>query len=319
MLVGVVVVLAFQVGGNGAGDRSSTSTTATDAEESPFGPVPETDGPGDGGVAAVVTPNRFVVPVTGGEPGAWEVLTPCAETAVVDDGEPIDGAHVVLDPGHGGSETGAISDTGQSEEEINLDIALRTERLLEEQGAIVVLTRATDVRVSIRTRTAIAQALQPQAFVSIHHNAGATRSSDEPGTEIYHQLDDPGSKRLAGLIWEEVHGRLSQFGTDWVVGDATGARARRSLNDGDDFYGILRRAQGVPSALSEAAYLSNPAEDALLKRDDVRETEATAFATAIIRFLTTEDEGSGYLPPLESPSDPGGGGGTGGCNDPPLG
>lgn len=318
MLVGVVVVFAFQVGGDDGEDDVVTSTTAVEPAASPFGPVPEPEGPGAGGVAAVVTPNRFVVPVTGGEPGAWEVLTPCAAEAVVD-GEPIEGAHVVLDPGHGGSETGAISDTGQSEEDLNLDVALRTKRLLEDRGAVVVLTRATDVRVTIETRTALARALQPRAFVSIHHNSGATRPSDEPGTEVYHQLDAPASRRLAGLIWEEVHGRLAQFGNDWVVGDATGARARPSLADGDDFYGILRGSQGVPAALSESAYLSNPAEDALLQRDDVRETEATAIATAIIRFLTTEDEGSGHLPPLESSSDPGGGGGARGCQDPPLG
>lgn len=313
-LIGSAVILLTRAGDGGEDTASeSTSTTAAEAGRSPFGPVPAADG-----VGAVTTPNGFVVPVLAPEDDAWRVLTPCAEEAVIE-GEPIEGAHVVLDPGHGGSETGAISDTGQSEEELNLDIALRAKRLLEEQGAVVVLTRATDVRVTIRTRAVLATSLDTQAFVSIHHNSGAPRASDSPGTEVYHHLDDPESRRLAGLVWEEVHRTLGRFGDDWVVGDAAGARARRSVDDGDDFYGILRRAQGVPSALSEAAYLSNPAEDALLATDEVRQAEADAIARAITRFLTTPDTGSGFLPPFESSSNPGGGGGASGCDDPPLG
>ncbi len=267
---------------------------------------------------ALVTGNGFVLPVLGGEAGAWLVQTPCADEVVVD-GQPIDGAHVVLDPGHGGSETGAIGPGGLREEDVNLDVALRVKRLLEQRGAIVVMTRATDVRVTIDTRASLAVALQPLAFVSIHHNSGASRESTTPGSETYHHLESDDSRRLAGLVYEELIARLSPYGTDWVVGGDAGAHARRSLNDGDDFYGILRRSQGVPSVLSESAYLSNPAEEALLDTEGFRESEATAIANAIIRFVTTDDPGSGFLPPLESSSDPGGGGGTGGCQDPPLG
>lgn len=267
---------------------------------------------------AVVTPNGFVVPVVGGEDGAWLVKTPCSNEAEVD-GQPIEGAHVVLDPGHGGSETGAIGPGGVREEDVNLDVSLRVKRLLEQRGAVVVMTRSTDVRVTIDMRASLAVALRPLAFVSVHHNSGATRKSTTPGSEAYHHLDDPESKRLAGLIFEELQAKLAPYGTDWVVGGDAGAHARRSLDDGDDFYGILRRSQGVPGVLSESAYLSNPSEERLLGTDQFRESEATAIAKAVIRFVTTDDPGSGFIPPLESSSDPGGGGGTGGCQDPPLG
>lgn len=270
------------------------------------------------GTPAVVTPNGFVVPVIGGEDGSWLVESPCSDEVEVE-GQPIEGAHVVIDPGHGGSETGAIGPSGVSEEDVNLDVSLRVKRLLEQRGAVVVLTRSTDVRVTIDVRASLAVALQPLAFVSIHHNAGAVRKQSTPGSEVYHHLDDPASKRLAGLIHEELIAKLAPYGTDWVVGGGSGARARRSLDDGDDFYGILRRSQGVPGVLSESAYLSNPAEERLLDTDAFRESEATAIATGIIRFVTTDDPGSGFIPPLESRSDPGGGGGTGGCQDPPLG
>ncbi len=255
--------------------------------------------------------------MVGGEEGAWLVKTPCANEVVVD-GQVIEGAHVVLDPGHGGKETGAIGPGGVSEEDVNLDVALRVKRLLEQRGAVVVMTRSTDVRVTIDTRASLAVALRPLAFVSIHHNSGAKRKSTTPGSETYHHLDDPDSKRLAGLIYEELQDKLSPYGTDWVVGGDSGAHARRSQNDGDDFYGILRRSQGVPGVLSESSYVSNPAEARLLEMASFRESEATAIASAVIRYVTTDDPGSGFIPPLESSSDPGGGGGAGGCEDPPV-
>ena len=254
----------------------------------------------------------------GGEPDRWTVLTPCAEEAEVD-GEPIVGAHVVLDPGHGGSETGAIGPSGVSEEDVNLDVALRVKRLLEKRGAVVVLTRSTDVRVTIRTRAELASALQPLAFVSVHHNSGARRKQTTPGSEVYHHLDDPDSRRLAGLIYEELQAKLSPYGTDWAVGGDSGARGRRSSDDGGDFYGVLRGSTGVPGVLTESAYLSNSAEERLLDTAVFRESEATAIASAIIRFVTSDDPGTGFIPALETDADPGGGGGTAGCDDPPLG
>lgn len=278
-----------------------------------FGPLPAVDG-----TPALVTPNGFVVPVIGGSEGEWLVKSPCSNEVVVD-GQPIEGAHVVLDPGHGGSETGAIGPNGVSEEDVNLDVSLRVKRLLEQRGAVVVLTRATDVRVTIDMRATLAVALQPLAFVSIHHNAGAVRRQSTPGSETFHHLEAPDSKRLAGLIFEELIDKLSPYGTDWVVGGDAGAHARRSITDGDDFYGILRRTQGVPGVLSESAYLTNPFEERLLDTEQFRESEATAIANAIIRFVSTDDPGSGFIPPLESSSDPGSGGGTSGCDDPPLG
>ena len=135
---------------------------------------------------------------------------------------------------------------------------------------------------------------------------------------MYHQLDAPSSKRLAGLVWEELQAKLAPYGTDWVVGDASAARARES-GDGSDFYGILRLSRGVPAILTESAYVSNPAEERLLRTEKFLESEATAIATAILRMVTTDDPGSGFFGPFRSEVSPGGGGGTAGCDDPPLG
>ncbi len=299
-------------------DATTTSTTTTSTTTTTttiplvFPPLPAREG-----VPAVQTPTDLVLPVLGGTDGAWEVLTPCARTAVVP-GTPVPGAHVVLDPGHGGSEPGAVGPTGLLEKEINLDIAHRVAHKLRAEGATVVLTRPGDQRVTLQTRAQIALALQPIAFVSIHHNAAPLTSGPTPGSELYHQLESPESRRLAGLLWEELQAGFSPFGSDWAIGDDPGARARQSASSGDDFYGVLRRTEGVPAVLAEAAFLSDPEEEALLRTEEFRDAEARAITRAILRLVTTDDPGGGYVATKVSDAPAGGGGGTAGCEDPPL-
>ena len=291
---------------------TTTAPTTTTTEPSIFPRLAKTDA-----VPAVRTATDLVLPVTGGSPGAWQVFTPCSNVAVTD-GKPVRGAHLVLDPGHGGSEPGAVGPSGLTEADLNLDVSVRAARNLRDLGATVVLTRTSDVRLTLEARAAIVTALRPMAFVSVHHNAAPIGRSDRPGSELYHQLESAESKRLAGLLWEEYQEELAPFGTDWATGDQPGARARQSLETGDDFYGMLRRTQGVPAVLSEAAYLSNPAEDALLNTEAFREAEAKAITDAFVRLVTTDDPGSGYVPTKVAPTPAGGGGGTAGCVDPPL-
>lgn len=268
-------------------------------------------------VRAVLTPNGLLLPALGAQEGRWQVMTPCAGLASVH-AQPVPGAHVVLDPGHGGSEPGAVGPSGLREADVNLDIALRVRDLLEGEGAIVALTRDRDLRMTLATRAAIARSLEPLAFVSIHHNAAFIGKGTTPGSELYHQLEDPGSRRLAGLLWEELQAHLSPFGSDWGVGDQPGARARRSALTGDDYYGVLRQAEHVTAVLTEAAFLTNPAEDALLRTEEFRQAEAIAIATAILRYVRTDDPGSGFAPTQEVSTPAGGGGGSSGCVDPPL-
>ncbi|MDC0234225.1 N-acetylmuramoyl-L-alanine amidase [Acidimicrobiia bacterium] len=64
----------------------------------------------------------------------------------------------------------------------------------------------------IRQRTAIANALSPKVFVSIHHNGGAVRRSEVPGTETFHQINNSESQRLAGLLFEEVFESFKSIG-----------------------------------------------------------------------------------------------------------
>lgn len=302
------VVLLSAWRGDGDGDRGDGETTTTATVPDPFGPVPTA------GAGAVRTDGGLLLPVTGGGPGAWEVLTPCAEAAVVD-GEHVAGAHVVIDPGHGGEETGAIGPSGVIEAELNLDVAQRAAQVLRDAGATVALTRADETRVTIRTRAAIARALQPLVFISIHHNGGPTSPAGRPGVQVYHQHRTPPSARLAGLLFEDLQAALTPFSDTWSGGSATGVRARLGT-DGADFYGILREAGDVPSVLVEALYLSHEPEASLLLQPEVRQAEAEAIAAAVGSWVDTRRAGSGHLPPLTASESAGGGGGTAGCEDP---
>jgi N-acetylmuramoyl-L-alanine amidase len=247
----------------------------------------------------VVTQSGVVLPVVDALDDGWKVTTPCGKEAEVDDGEPIAAAHVVIDPGHGGRESGAVAQNGLQEAALNLDVARELERILEEQGMQVTLTRYEDYRLPIESRTNIVRALQPKLFISIHHNGGEAATRDTPGTEVYFQIADAQSRRLSGLVWEEVSSTLATYDIAWRGGSDAGA-IHRTNRDGTDFYGVLRRSAeaGVPAVLVEAAYLSNPAEADLLARRDVQTAEAQAIANAVERWFLTDDPGSGFMEPL---------------------
>jgi N-acetylmuramoyl-L-alanine amidase len=266
---------------------------------------------------AVKTGNGIVLPVTATNPdGTFDVDTPCGNHARVS-GTAMSGANVVLDPGHGGNETGAIGPNGLVEKDVNFAVAQDVRQMLEAQGATVVLARTGDYNTTVKTRAEIAVGLQPQVFLSIHHNANPDGPSDVPGNESFYQIASPDSKRLAGLMWEEITTAFTPYHIAWAAETDHGAKYRPNASGGD-YYGILRDATRVTSVLSEAAFISNPPEERLLADPAFRHVEAAAIARAIVRYVSTNDPGSGYVTPYPRTGPAGPGGGPRGCTDPPL-
>lgn len=267
---------------------------------------------------ALVTPSGVPVVVLGGEPGAWQVRTPCGGTATVAAGRPIDDVSVVLDPGHGGRETGAVSAGGLLEEDVNLAVAQAAKRALEADGISALLTRAADYPVTISVRAELANALKPKVLVSVHHNGGPSERSSRPGSETYYQHASADARRLAGLLYEETVAFFGRHhGIGWRATATPGAKPQLN-HQGEDYFGILRRTAGVPAVLSEALFISASAAEArLLSRPEVQRGEGEAIARAITRFLRTGAPGSGFVdsrprgPDGRPPNPP--------CADPPLG
>jgi N-acetylmuramoyl-L-alanine amidase len=296
---GIVAALLLWLLPDGGGGRAPVSGDAG-GEVATTAPAPDPQAPWAElvpatGHGALRTPSGVVVPIVAVRPeGGYDVRTPCDRPLLVAAGEVLEGAHVVLDPGHGGDQTGAIGPNGLRESDLNLAVAERVAALLREQGVTVVLTREDDLRVSLATRAGIAAALEPLAFLSIHHNAVADRAHSGPGTEAYYQIASEDSRRLAGLVVEEVRAALGAFDVAWETDEGNGARARVQTTDaGTDFYGVLRRtaAAGVTGVLSEAGFLSNAAEAALFATEEAQQAEAEALARALTRFVAGESAG----------------------------
>ena len=291
----------------------TTAPPGTTAATAP--PPPPTTAALPAASGVVVTARGLVLPLLRRDANGFLVETPCSRSAVVQ-GTAVPRATVVLDAGHGGAEPGAVGPNGLTEKVLNLAVVGHARDALERSGVTTVLTRTGDHRVTLTTRARVAKALEPRAFVSVHHNAEPDGPRAGPGTETFYQIASADSKRLAGLVYEEVVKALSAYDVAWVADTDAGAKYRRGSSG--DYYGILRHTAGVPAVLAELAFLSNPPEAALLARPDVQQVEGEAVARGILRFLNTNDPGSGYTEPYPRSAPAGGGGGTAGCVDPPL-
>jgi len=288
-----------------------TTTTPPTTAAAPAPPLAGTT------ARAVVSPRGIVVPVLGPADGGVRVGMPCGGTSVLSNGTPITGAQVVLDAGHGGDESGAVGPNKLTEKAANLAVTKNAEAALVAAGVPVALTRTGDYRMTLGARARIALALRPRAFVSVHHNGDPDGPHDGPGSETYFQVRSPDSKRLAGLLYEEIVKAMRQYQVAWVGDTDAGAKYRLN-SSGGDYYGILRQSAGVPASIAELAFITNGPEADLLARPDVQQVEGNAVAAGILRYLRTSDPGSGYTEPYPRTTPAGPGGGSAGCVDPAL-
>lgn len=270
----------------------------------------------DGRVRALRTPTDVVLSVLGVVDGAWEVVTPCNNTILVTGGEPITGAQILLDPGHGGSETGAVGPGGTREADLNLVVARELRAVLEAKGLSVLMTRDADYRMAIAARAQLTNSVDPLVFLSIHHNGGSTLEQDFAPTEVFFQLGSTEGERLSTLVHEELRAVLDPLQQVWQASPFSGAQFR--LNDEDqDLYGVLRLSPDVVSILIEPLYLDNAPQEELLNDPGLSTLEAEAIGEAVSRWLLTDDVGTGLVEgdnfTLGTST-----GGTDGCEDPPL-
>lgn len=306
LVLGLVVLAACSSAGGGAlsyGPRRTTTTaTPTHIDK-----------------GALITPGGVPVPIVSRDGDVYTVTTPCGRTATLTGGTAVRTATIVLDPGHGGADPGAVSPAGMKESPVNLAVSRYTQAALEAAGVPALLTRTADYEVELLTRAEITRAVDAAAFVSIHHNAEPDGPWPRPGTETYYQIGSANSKRLAGLIYEEVARALAPYAVAWVADTDAGTKYRPGTRG--DYYAVLRQPAPVVSALAELAFISNPPEAELIARADVQKVEGEAVARGILRYLRTDDPGSGFTEPYPRPTPPPAPGPPGpapACIDPPL-
>ncbi|HEY2713262.1 MAG TPA: N-acetylmuramoyl-L-alanine amidase [Chthoniobacterales bacterium] len=177
---------------------------------------------------------------------------------------------VVIDAGHGGFDLGGIPHQRVAEKGMNLDVAQRLARKLRSAGYRVVMTRDSDVFISLGERVRIANSYRDAAFVCVHFNS-ATREGAN-GIETYYYSNQ--SAALAANIHRQVVG-----GT---YTDNRGIRRRG--------YYVLRRTS-IPAVLVECGFLTNPTEARLALQGTYREKLADLIADGVM----------GRTPPLNRP------------------
>jgi len=228
-------------------------------------------------VADVDAGGAFVAQVGSGQTGAAVPVAPASVTPVPSDwkfGAATNPRLIVIDPGHGGSDTGAMRN-GLVEKDLTLDIAMRLRTLLIARGWLVKMTRDRDVDVAapnasdvaeLQARVDVANASGARMFVSVHVNSSTSSSPNGTTTYYYKPEDQP----LAAAI----HRRLLP-----VLGlKDDGVQKER-------FYVI--RHTTMPAALVETAFMSNSDDAAHLRSPSFRQGVAQGIADGIKDFAGT--------------------------------
>ena len=216
---------------------------------------------------------------------------------------------IVIDAGHGGHDTGTIGPTGLMEKDLCLDVALRLGKIIQQRlpGADVVFTRSDDTFIPLEERTHIANEAKADMFISIHANS--SQDSGARGIETYYlnlkgsdeamevaarenATSEEGIHELQDLVKQiartEKIDESKEFAED--VQDSLAKRIQKTAkvvkNRG------VRKAPFVvligadmPSILTEISFLSNPADEKLLKQPEHRQRVAEGIFQGIAGYL----------------------------------
>jgi len=227
---------------------------------------------------------------------------------------------IVIDAGHGGHDTGTIGPTGLMEKDLCLDVALRLGKIIEQRlpGADVVYTRSDDTFVPLEERTNIANQAKADLFISIHANS--SRDHAARGIETYY-LNLKGSAEAMEVAARE--NASSQEGVhqlqDLVMKIAKTEKIDESKELAEDIQDSLARRiqktskpvknRGVrkapfvvligadmPSILTEISFLSNPADEQMLKKPEQRQKVAEGLYQGVASYLESMNSVTMNLP-----------------------
>ena len=175
---------------------------------------------------------------------------------------------VVIDPGHGGPDPGAVGINGLRETDVVLDVSLQVAQLLQAKGVEVLLTRTSEVDVDLPPRVALANNNRADLFLSIHANALSLSRPDVNGIETFY-FQDGRSRRLAEAVQTQML-RVAPGSPD------RGARPGRFF--------VIRRTV-MPSALAEMGFVTGELDSPRLADPAFRQRMAVAIATGLLNYL----------------------------------
>lgn len=215
---------------------------------------------------------------------------------------------IVIDPGHGGSETGAVGPDGTNEKEITLAIARKLKSILENSGNRVILTRDGDQQITLDDRTALANNNKADLFVSIHANA--TLRGYGKGAETYYlstQATDDEARNLAAVENNAIglNQEASGVGNDlklilWDMAQTeylseSSQLAEMVQKEMNETLGVTNRGikqapfrvlmgATMPAVLIEIGFINNPAEEKMMKDSEYQLKIAKAIFRSVQAF-----------------------------------
>jgi N-acetylmuramoyl-L-alanine amidase len=234
---------------------------------------------------------------------------------------------IVIDPGHGGKDVGAIGPDGAMEKDLTLAVCRKLASALgAKTGARIVLTREEDTVVSLDQRTSIANQYKADLFLSVHMNAAVVKGAR--GSETYFLSADASdeiakkaaesentsvsaaaapSSDLKLILWDLAQQAYlqesSRFATDIQQEmNAIAGITNRGVKQAP--FKVLVGAT-MPAALVEVAFISNPEEEAKLKSDAFVTTVVDAIARAVVKYKADYETRIGVIkPPAPAPAAP---------------
>ncbi len=220
-----------------------------------------------------------------------KLFEPVLRPYLIDIKRPVQG--VIIDPGHGGSDNGAISSRRVMEKDLTLDTALRLEKALRAAGVKTVMTRRSDVYVDLYERAQRAAAYPGYIFVSIHFNsagaeargletycssprgAGSTQAGGQVTRADYQKTPGNETDSLNVLLASEVHKvAAAALNPNDIEADRGVKRARF----------VVLRQNTVPSVLVEGGFLSNRMESSVLATAAYRQKLAESIARGVLNY-----------------------------------
>jgi N-acetylmuramoyl-L-alanine amidase len=186
--------------------------------------------------------------------------------------ERIDQLTVLIDAGHGGKDPGARAKDGTNEKDLNLDVALRLNRILNEIGFNTMLTRKDDRYVDLASRSGMANNNYVDFFMSIHFNAFTSTAKGIETLYYPNEITEEypfDNKKMANIFHNEIIDALKR--------PSRGITPRPGLH-------VLNKTK-MPAILAELGFMTNPEEFAQIKKAEYREMAARALAVSIVRHF----------------------------------
>ena len=204
------------------------------------------------------------------------------ENTLLTSSTPVTNKVVVLDAGHGKPDEGAEGLNGTTEEKTNLSITLKLQKLLEESGATVILTRSDENAIydldkktlkekkvsDIKNRVIIGNESSADILISIHLNKGDSESYS--GWQTFYKKNDEKGKRLATSIQKELKETIK-------------VENHREANEISNIY-LVDNVQ-IPVTIVECGFLSNPQEEQKLLTDEYQNQLAWGIYNGILKYF----------------------------------